>query len=109
MSAETARVLREARKLIERPEAWTRGAFARSSAQWPVASDDAEAACWCIHGAINRISRIACREDGAMDAKIALRNALPASIALFNDDPSTTHADVLAAFDRAIAAEDREP
>jgi hypothetical protein len=42
------------------------------------------------------------------EARAALRNALPArhvGIPWFNDDPHTTKADVLALFDRAIAAE----
>ena len=40
-------------------------------------------------------------------ALLALRAALPPSIAWipdYNDDPKTTHADILALFDRAIAA-----
>jgi sugar phosphate isomerase/epimerase len=42
------------------------------------------------------------------DAVDALERALPAgyrSVPVFNDDPHTTKADVLALFDRAIAAE----
>mgnify|MGYP006346210075 CR=1 FL=1 len=42
------------------------------------------------------------------DAYRPLRDALPAewtSIPYFNDAPATTHADILALFDRAIAAE----
>lgn len=42
------------------------------------------------------------------DARTALEYEIPASVAFvtfFNDHPDTTHADVMALFDRAIAGE----
>ncbi|MEL6388391.1 MAG: hypothetical protein AAFR00_13655 [Pseudomonadota bacterium] len=45
------------------------------------------------------------------EARKLLVQALPgelASVVSFNDDPDTTHADILALFDRAIAAAEAE-
>ncbi len=97
-------VLVQARKLIERPERWTKGNFAKDAHQYAVYPESHRAACWCAHGATIKASA----EDWAKHASAiaALRNALTAgwarNIVSFNDDPSTTHADILALFDRAI-------
>lgn len=83
----TAEVLREARALIDTPEKWTKGYRG-------------ERLC-----AVAAIASAAPRDW--LPAKYALNRALgrEESVVLYrwNDDPATTHADVLAAFDRAIA------
>lgn len=88
----TLEVLREARELLSDPAKWTkRGEHGPR---------------YCTVSAVTEVS------GGRADdrATRALYDALPSRWAgqyvhSFNDDPSTTHADVLALFDRAIAAE----
>jgi hypothetical protein len=52
--------------------------------------------------------RDACRQ-ALIDALPADRRDGPYPVVEYNDDPSTTHADVLALFDRAIQAATPEP
>lgn len=110
----TAEILREARELISTPEAWCKGgnSFSTPSAVrrapegngYRPAGTEPDAVCWCPSGAINRAAG-GHDAPGRSDAERAFSRA--AGVALpfrFNDLSTTTHADVLAAFDRAIAA-----
>lgn len=95
MSEQTARDLEAARKLIADPSAWVKGVP-------PIG-------CFCAETAI----AMACNgdpqnydSDQAWRALDALRDAInDAAIFRWNDAPERTHAEVLAAFDRAIASE----
>lgn len=103
-----AEVLRRAKALIAEPEKWTKGENARDAAGNWVWADSARAVCWCAQGAINAV---------APDSLVALCNALGfvnrtagvmSNIVTLNDAPTTTHADIMALFDRAIAAAEAE-
>ena len=101
------RALRGARERIAR--GWTQGATARVEA-WGlvVVPQSPQATCWCAVGALESATRYL---SDAGDALMALRKVLPRGkwgrdVSHFNDAPSTTQADVLALFDRAIAAEE---
>jgi hypothetical protein len=97
-------VLRRARKLIESPKSWIQGSFVgkRKGVQ-----------CYCGLGALATAAGITAQPQHLPDGKFpreyytahSLLNtaAGPAYFPSFNDDEDTTHADVLAAFDRAIA------
>lgn len=113
-TANPSQILRKARELISDPERWTKGAFARNAQGASVSYRHDAATCFCSVGAVER----AAFKDGVDDNQpisVALRAlyrgklyAIP-SIAAFNDRDDTTHGDVLAMFDRAIAlAEDEE-
>lgn len=97
----TKEVLIEARKLLEQPEHWTQGVFARNAKGRPVNMTAPDAVCFCISGAIGRASdKDSQRWQAALDflcEKIRRKN-----IANFND--THTHVEVLAALDKAIAA-----
>lgn len=96
----TKEVLIKARALVEK--GWTKGAGARRANGASVYPDDNEACRWCILGAVNAAEYH--DRELRLRAITKLKAAIPkAGIADFNDDPATTHADVLAAFDRAIA------
>lgn len=100
-----AEILRKARALIDAPEKWTRGALARDAdriPQWPA---DESATCFCSLGAIVKASGREAGQEHAPDtaSRRAMERAIGQNIETWNDDPATTHADVLAAFDRAIA------
>ena len=83
------RVLTEARALIQLPENWCKVHF-----------DNGNHA-HCILGALDRVGHSWIGRDHLL---YALPPGADRSVILFNDDPRTTHADVLDLFDRAIAA-----
>ncbi|MES2055782.1 MAG: hypothetical protein V4564_07590 [Pseudomonadota bacterium] len=106
--------LRAARAVIEKPEAWTRRAYAKTANNRQTRSPLSENAVrFCVLGAI-------CRAVGEPDygmgrssrassfllgfVPLNRRTSVLAGIVAFNDRKSTTHVDILALFDRAIAA-----
>lgn len=103
--------LRAARELIADPKRWTKYASARPSkrSNTSVAPTNPEAGAWCASGALSKI-------DGPSELKAfrALAHAINGSmrdgewwvIVDFNDTSGRRHRDVLAAFDRAIKAEE---
>lgn len=101
-------ILIAARAKIAEPERWTKGTFSRNAEGEPCAVDWGPAAvCWCALGAINattnKMHQLYELKSAAKDALALAVSPSHDSVAYFNDDPATTHADVLAAFDRAIA------
>lgn len=85
-----------ARALIDTPEKWLQGWF-----EGPNGTMDASEAVCRASG-----------EDIGGDAYEAMCLVLPDGIDIlstFNDDPDTTHADIMALFDRAIAAQENTP
>jgi hypothetical protein len=86
-----------ARALIDTPEKWTKGSWLRRDGTM------------CAEGACRRTGKAASPlrpHDRIIALFAALEPGLPAgcdgSIARYNDDPATTHADVMSLFDRAI-------
>jgi hypothetical protein len=86
-----------AKALIDTPEKWTKGAFSNGKG------------CRCAMGAVMTVRG----GDSYIARKplAALRRQLPAEfiredvfdVSSFNDDTATTHADIMALFDRAIS------
>lgn len=111
-------ILKAARELLSDESRWTKEASARTIAGEETDALSRKAVCWCMDGAIEKAMGgwSSCRDEYSKAA-----DALAASthdgigvlhrdeFVLFNDDPKTTHADMLAAFDRAIAALEAEP
>ncbi len=96
-------VLKGARELLSDEKRWTKGALARDKDGHETGiAVDPDAVCWCAYGAIEH-----CNKEG-YGAEIAMNRVVRGlgwpSIGAFNDADSTTHADVLALFDRAIAS-----
>lgn len=106
-----AETLRRARALIERPEAWTKAADARLEDGRATLATSPNAVCWCSVGAIEAaVSPGGYRPRLYHEATEFFRSAAggPPRITFWNDAPERTHADVLAAFDRAIEAAEEE-
>lgn len=96
-----ADTLRAARALIEQPERWTRRVEARDSRGRTTSPMDAGAVCWCAAGATIRAAK--CEVLLMSGAFQHLEKAVGINgIEHWNDMPGRTHAEVLAAFDRAI-------
>jgi hypothetical protein len=90
-----------ARAKIDAPEKWTKGAMARDKNGNSVEHDASDAVSWSVAGAM---------ETGPWfnHAFNLLEEFLPEPLRFldgYEDDPATTHADIMALFDRAIAAE----
>ena len=79
-----------ARALIDTPEKWMKGAFQENN-------------CYCVLGAVRSVDW-----RGGLEVIGVLRRSLPeyGSVVEFNDDPATTHDDIISLFDRAIAAQE---
>ena len=107
---ETIEILRSARALIDAPEKWTKGTEARDAHGFRVRFESPDAVCFCAVGALlGALHRAGNDDDGECVALRRLRKALPigfADVVSLNDHPDTTHADIMAVFDRAIAAEE---
>ncbi len=104
----TKEILIAARKKIERPECWTKGALARNAAGTELIIGRESAVCWCAFGA-TEAANAGNNDHEASDAERSADNALRSlvpnrDVPSFNDAATTTHADILALFDRAIAA-----
>lgn len=92
--------LMAARELLSDPARWTKDMAARDAGGEECLVDDITAASWCSLGAVLKQHPDFKTE---VTAFALLEEAANHNVALFNDAPSTTHADILAAFDRAIA------
>lgn len=105
------------RTLLENPARWTRREIARDALGKPTASEFSEdAARWCLTGA----ARVVCRDSApailsAIAGFINLPYNCPAgldcpectsdNVVTFNDNSSTSHADILRVVDEAIASQ----
>jgi hypothetical protein len=99
-----------ARTLIERPERWTQRAFARDAKGGRVLPSSPRACRWSADGALSRVcvTRLSQAEDVA---RAALQYAVPpgyCGVICYNDHPGTSHNDILALYDSAIAVLDAE-
>ena len=116
----TSTVLRAARDLISVPERWTKWGY-RFKVK-PATKDEAfmaklwadpdEATCFCSWGAINAVTSVD-QEVTVGAAFSVLKDTINETsdfrgIPGFNDAPSTTHADVLRMFNRAIKKAEAE-
>lgn len=84
-----------ARAILEQPENWTQGTYARDDEGWPCLEDHPESVCWCMSGA--------CRLAYANPMLLAYELVPGWCVPQFNDLSLTKHSDVLSVFDRAIA------
>src|SRR5262245_20271520 len=111
-------ILRDTRILLGDPAHWTKGHYARTASGDPCGPNYPGAACWCPAGALYRVAfgiepiplppsqRNPVRNQARIDALCAVKAVVGTRTAAFpgpfNDDPETTHADLLNAVDKAI-------
>jgi hypothetical protein len=95
--------LREARALTE--SGWTQEAFARDAKGRVERCESDKATCFCVAGALMRTMGIVGFERGAEYVRKAIGRY---RIDQWNDAPERTQAEVLAAFDKAIALVESE-
>ena len=94
-------MLREGRERVAR--GWTQGTYARDRDGRKAYAWAPEACAWCALGAMRVSGHFGAEYDAA---RALLERFTPAALAVssFNDASTTTQADVLALYDRAIAA-----
>jgi hypothetical protein len=104
--------LRAARALIEDPKHWTQDDLALNAAGEPAISYE-EAVCFCSMGATGCAAYRHGYANGGFDADEFLNKVAQmagfGTISRFNDAPARTHAEVLAAFDKAIELAEKQP
>ncbi len=103
-------ILSQARALIEKPENWCQGSYARLADGREAFYENRNACSFCSVGAVRRVQK-----DNELPAgifydtygvKYLLADAMEGHILRFND--SRTHAEVLQAFDKAIEQAKKE-
>lgn len=112
MSKEVADVLRAAKALIGVPERWTKNKEARDAKGRETSPFSENAVCWCSAGALMRVTpntslpvRYRRGAEAMLDSEAPkTRSFSRGPYIAFNDRRTTTHADIMALFDRAIAA-----
>jgi len=103
MASETVEILRKAKALIDAPEKWSKRFAAANAAGAMVLPTHREARRFCALGAIARAQKADYILAGPVVTAFRSGAALGSRpISSWNDAPGTTHADVMAAFDRAI-------
>lgn len=112
-------ILRAGRALISEPERWTQGVMYRNGVGLEVHpidttqaryEDDSgsivrEPACFCSLGALRHAAAVLGHIEARSEARLVLSEQTGGSVFMFNDH--RTHAEVLAAWDRAIGVEAR--
>ena len=114
------KILKEAREIITPEDRWTKGVLARDKQGDAISPDSIEAVCFCAMGAIDKAAymqeyplssdvpdigagEIAAEVICLLGEEVNRRyRGGTISVNAWNDDPSTTHKDVLKMFDRAI-------
>lgn len=96
--------MQAARDLIADPERWTQGAYARDEYGEGVDACDETAVCWCSIGALRKVfAEAECVPDSIHDAYKRISESFGVYGNLANKNDDYTHAQVLAAWDKAIA------
>ncbi|WP_278070501.1 DUF6197 family protein [Brevundimonas sanguinis] len=93
-----AEVLKAAADLLEKPGAWTQGAYARDSSGKSVGPDSQLAECFCALGAIRRSGNYA---DDVNPAAMALGRSIGFRVGDWNDALKRTQSEVVAALREA--------
>jgi hypothetical protein len=101
---ETIALLRRIRERLSDPARWTKRASAKMANGISCDFNNADAVCWCLTGAAHY--EMPGRENSRL-RRFAYRELIPGpdpahNVITFNDNPDTTHADVLAKIDGAI-------
>ena len=93
----TQEILVKAKELIEL--GWTKDAPARKENGRFTYATDVEACAWCATGSLMAAENTISPNQ---DCLRLLKDICDTDLVSFNDDPNTTHSNVIAAFDEAI-------
>ena len=104
-----ADVLNAAADLLDKPGAWAQGSLALGSSGESLSVDSSEAVCFCIVGAIRRVSGFNRRPEKTVPLRQAVARSLglpgyKAPLVAWNDAPERTQAEVVQALRDAARA-----
>mgnify|MGYP000343617243 CR=1 FL=1 len=99
----TREILIAAKAKIDTPEKWAQGCEARDANGDPCGTKTPVAVRRCTIGAVNAVTSTCADANAALRAISAVANT-HLRIMAWNDHPDRTHAEIMAAFDRAIEA-----
>lgn len=102
----TLETLRAARELIAKPGGWTQEFFARNASGERTNKFGPDAVCFCAYGAIDRAAGHSFSEADRRFMEALFDATGRDDVADWNDAPGRTQAEVVALFDKAIAAEE---
>lgn len=105
MSDTPRALLQRARDLLTPEGTWTQHARAKTKTDLPTYPKSRYATCWCVLGALERSADFR-SGNGVLASELAQRalyDALPKTVAGWNDAPDRTQPEVLALLDRVIA------
>ncbi len=93
-------------KTLAKPEAWTKGALARTAKGRAIGPHEKPAKCFCLEGAIVRNTLVDERRPAFWLVQTAIRELFPngaraTSTPVFNDHPDTTHEEIILVLRRA--------
>ena len=103
-------VLRDARAKIATPEQWSRKSYARDAEGEKISHIMEDACKFCAYGAVYstwwryNFNRRLCNEAMYEALNVLAKHTPGGCVIPFNDHPDTSHEDVLAVFDAAIAS-----
>ena len=103
-------ILRKVRDLLSDPARWTKGWFAKDSSENPCVPTSKDAVCWCALGAMRK--QLGYVEDDLFmeitrDLEAILKKqGYNHSLATFNDDPATTHNQMMKLLNLAIGEDE---
>lgn len=108
----TIEILRSMRELLSDERRWTRFCLARAADNSEISCMSNGATCWCLVGAMCRQTdslllptaqaALEMLWDSVKARHPAFHQRTGRNLSTFNDDPGTTHADVLGVLDHAI-------
>ena len=107
------------RELLSNKDHWTKGYYSKDSHGIRIRPHEPSACTFCMFGAIYKVcpdrpfSAVGFKDPFVIEVHDRIEKVIgelypnfrEASVARFNDDPETTHADVLRVLDRAIELE----
>jgi len=103
----TADILKAAKAKIANPANWMQGFYARDINGNELIGNEPGAVCFCAIGAIESVQGIEHHGNGWAERPVELLcEAANQQIAIYND--GHTHEEVLAVYDKAIAAAEKE-
>lgn len=98
---DTLAQLQRARRLLARPEGWTQGSYARDGHGDAVDSQCSQATSFCASGAIYATQD---NLTGSIQARTVIYRIIADDIEAWNDADGRSQADIIEAFDQAIAS-----
>lgn len=87
-------------ELREKPDHWTKGAYARDADGVPVPLGSARSSCWCVRGHLAKrgLDRYGSPEETAIEKLTGIQ-----CLVEFNDEPERTVGDIIALCEKVAA------